>query len=71
MGGTCESCRDKGMAQVLGACITRQTEILRRRLPGAQIYVWSDMLDPSHNARGQYYLVNGDYTGSWHQCQRT
>ena len=23
------------------------------------------MLDPNHNAHGNYYLVSGDYTGSW------
>ena len=23
------------------------------------------MLDPNHNAHGDYYLVEGDYTGSW------
>jgi hypothetical protein len=23
------------------------------------------MLDPHHNARGNYYLVEGDYNGSW------
>ena len=23
------------------------------------------MLDPNHNAHGNYYLVDGDYTGSW------
>ncbi len=23
------------------------------------------MLDPNHNAHGNYYLVNGDFTGSW------
>ena len=23
------------------------------------------MLDPNHNAHGDYYLVDGDYTGSW------
>jgi len=27
--------------------------------------VWSDMFDPNHNAHGNYYLVDGDFTGSW------
>jgi hypothetical protein len=48
-----------------GQCITKQVQILRRHLPGAEIYIWSDMLDPHHNARGDYYLVDGDFTGSW------
>ena len=33
--------------------------------PEAEVFVWSDMLDPNHNAHGNYYLVEGDYTGSW------
>ncbi len=31
----------------------------------SQIYVWSDMFDPHHNAHDNYYLVNGDISGSW------
>jgi hypothetical protein len=65
MGGTCESCRGRDMAALLGQCITRQVDILRRYNPAAQIYIWSDMLDPNHNAHGDYYLVQGDFTGSW------
>lgn len=65
MGGTCEKCRDKNMAELLGGCIGRQVDALRRYSPEARIYIWSDMLDPNHNARGQYYLVRGDFTGSW------
>ena len=33
--------------------------------PDAAVYAWSDMLDPNHNAHGDYYLVDGDFTGSW------
>ena len=29
------------------------------------MFVWSDMLDPNHNAHRDYYLVDGDFTGSW------
>jgi|ERR1043166_4616877 hypothetical protein len=65
MGGTCQACRGKDMAALLGQCVTRQAQILRHHNPGAEIYVWSDMFDPNHNAQGNYYLVNGDFTGSW------
>ena len=34
-------------------------------MPSVEIYIWSDMLDPNHNAHGNYYLVNGDFTDSW------
>jgi hypothetical protein len=65
MGGTCQACQGRNMGQLLGECITKQASILRRYSPGAEVYVWSDMLDPNHNAHGNYYLVKGDYTGSW------
>jgi hypothetical protein len=64
-GGTCEACRGRNMGELLGECITRQTGILRRYNPGARVAIWSDMLDPHHNAHGDYYLVEGDFTGSW------
>jgi len=50
---------------LLGESITRQAEILRRHNPGARLAIWSDMLDPHHNARDDYYLVEGAFTGSW------
>ena len=65
MGGTCRACRGRNMGELLGECITKQAQILRRHIPGVEIYIWSDMLDPNHNAHGDYYLVEGDYTGSW------
>lgn len=65
MGGTCKSCGDMDMSELLGECITRQTQILKRHFPDVQIYIWSDMLDPNHNAHGDYYLVDGDFAGSW------
>ncbi|HEY5910044.1 MAG TPA: hypothetical protein VJA21_05510, partial [Verrucomicrobiae bacterium] len=65
MGGTCQACAGRNMAELLGECITRQCQILRKHIPGVQIYIWSDMLDPNHNAHGNYYLVEGDYAGSW------
>ncbi len=65
MGGTCRACRGQNMGELLGRCVTRQAQALRKYMPGAQIYIWSDMLDPNHNAHGNYYLVEGDYTGSW------
>jgi hypothetical protein len=65
MGGTCAACRGRNMGELLGECITKQVQILRRHLPGVEVYIWSDMLDPNHNAHGDYYLVQGDFTGSW------
>ncbi len=65
MGGTCRACQGRNMGELLGECITKQVAILRTHIPSAEVYIWSDMLDPNHNAHGNYYLVTGDYTGSW------
>ena len=66
-GGGCLSCRERGMSmgEILGDCITRQREIFRRIDPDIEVLIWSDMLDPAHNARDNYYGVVGDFTGSW------
>jgi len=67
MGGTCETCRKRGisMAKMLGEYATKLSDLAHASSPGAEIFVWSDMFDPNHNAHGDYYLVDGDYTGSW------
>lgn len=65
MGGTCAACRGRNMAQLLGECVSRQVAAIRRYSPDTQVYVWSDMFDPNHNAKPGYYLVEGDFTGSW------
>lgn len=66
-GGSCATCRGRNisMAEILGDCITKQVNIMHENNPGAEIFIWSDMLDPNHNAHGNYYLVDGDFTGSW------
>jgi hypothetical protein len=66
-GGSCEACkaRKMTMGEILGDCITKQMQIIREVNPKAKVYIWSDMLDPNHNAHGDYYLVDGDFTGSW------
>ena len=67
MGGTCETCKRRGMsmAAMLGDYATRLHDLVRASSPGAEVFVWSDMFDPNHNARGDYYLVDGDFSGSW------
>jgi hypothetical protein len=49
------------LAQNVQACVST----LRQVNPGGRIYVWSDMFDPNHNAKKDYYLVRGDLAGSW------
>jgi len=66
MGGSCQACKRRGltMAQILGDHITQGFLMIRDINPDAEIWAWSDMFDPGHNARDHYYLVDGDYTGS-------
>ncbi|RPI29339.1 MAG: hypothetical protein EHM61_01970 [Acidobacteria bacterium] len=67
--GTCRACVDRHLTlgQLMGDCITRQFKILKTASPGAEVCVWSDMLDPNHNAdkRKYYYLTSGHFDGSW------
>jgi hypothetical protein len=70
MGGTCRACAGRNMGELLGECVTKQAEILRRHLPGLEIYMWSDMFDPFHNGHGNYYLVDGDFSGAWEHAPK-
>jgi hypothetical protein len=66
-GGACEACKSRKMtmSRILGDCITKQVEIIRKANPHTEVFIWSDMLDPNHNAHDNYYLVDGDFTSSW------
>jgi hypothetical protein len=63
----CEACQRRGLeaGALLADHVRTCGRILREINPGGRIYVWSDMFDPNHNARKDYYLVRGDLTGSW------
>ena len=65
--GSCKACKDRGisLAAILGDCITKQRAIIKRARPDADVYIWSDMLDPNHNAHDNYYVCEGDYSGVW------
>jgi len=66
-GGSCQACKSRQMTmgEILGDCITRQVGLIRQVNPKAEVWCWSDMLDPHHNAHGDYYMVEGDFAGSW------
>jgi hypothetical protein len=66
-GGTCAACEARGMTmgQILADCIRKQCAIIRAVCPDATLYIWSDMLDPNHNARDHYYLAKSTFAGSW------
>jgi hypothetical protein len=67
IGGFCRACQDRRlpMSEILGDCVKRQCEMIHAVDPDAQIFVWSDMFDPNHNARAKYYLIDGSFAGTW------
>ncbi|MEA1997321.1 MAG: hypothetical protein U9N45_06760 [Gemmatimonadota bacterium] len=76
-GGTCAACtsRNMTMGEILADCINKQVEIVKEVAPDAQCVIWSDMIDPNHNAgdrhgHGYYYHVDGTFEGSWEGIPR-
>jgi hypothetical protein len=69
-GGTCAACkaRNLSMKEIFGDCVTQAHGIIREVVPDAEIFIWSDMLDPNHNAstrRPYYFHVPEIFHGSW------
>ena len=59
---------DGSPGAALAASIARVHQRARAIDARAPLWVWSDMFDPHHNAAERdepYYLVNGDWSGSW------
>jgi hypothetical protein len=63
----CAACRSKNMTpgELLAWNVKQAAQIIRDVRPDAEIWVWSDMFDPMHNAVDHYYAVNGSLAGSW------
>ncbi len=63
----CDSCRKDGRTagELLAENVRRCAAVIRGINKNAELCVWSDMFDPSHNAHANFYLVNGDLAGSW------
>lgn len=63
----CGSCWREGRTagELLAENVRQCVATIRKVNPHAQLGVWSDMFDPHHNARGDFYLVQGDLAGSW------
>ncbi len=68
---SCEACKARGIsaAQMIGECVTRQAEMIWELNPEAELFIWSDMFDPNHNALGHqgkfYYHVDETFENSW------
>jgi hypothetical protein len=52
-------------APLLSYNIQNSYKLLQAVSPGAPAYIWSDMIDPYHNAVANYYQVDGTLVGSW------
>jgi hypothetical protein len=63
----CALCRSKHMTpgELLAWNVRQATAIIREIRPDAEIWVWSDMFDPMHNAVDHYFAVNGSLAGAW------
>ncbi|MGO9200986.1 MAG: carbohydrate binding domain-containing protein [Limisphaerales bacterium] len=63
----CALCQGKQMTpgELLAWNVRQAAAIIRSARPDAEIWVWSDMFDPMHNAVDHYYAVNGTLAGSW------
>ncbi len=61
------SCARRGLAagQIFADNARTCIRILREISPSSEIYVWSDMWDPVHNAHDDYYLARGGMAGTW------
>jgi len=53
--------------ELLARHFQKALSFIRKSAPDAKLYTWSDMFTPYHNASpdGPYYLVNGNWAGSW------
>ncbi len=57
--------RFKTTGELFAYNIKRCYEITNTKGGGKPVFVWSDMFQPHHNARENYYMVNNTIAGSW------
>jgi hypothetical protein len=51
--------------QLLAWSVGQTLQIYRSALPGTPLFIWSDMFDPYHNAKDNYFYVEGSFVDSW------
>lgn len=64
--GTCETCRASGLdlPHAYARMVEAERAAVRAVSPETEMFIWSDMADPLHNARpGDYFLCRGGYAG--------
>ncbi len=57
--------RNLTSGQILADNIKFCAGVLRSVSPGSRLYIWSDMVDPVHNAHDNYCLARGGMQGTW------
>jgi len=64
---SCAKCRAKNMTagELLAWSMGQVLQVYRPIMPEVPLYTWNDMFDPYHNAKDNYYHVEGDLAGSW------
>lgn len=64
---SCALCKAMNMTagQLLGWNVEQSLNMFKAATPGSALYFWSDMFDPNMNAHADYYLAEGDISGSW------
>ncbi len=69
---SCASCRAKNMdaGPLLAWSIKQLIQLHHSLSPAAQLYIYSDMIDPNHNAHKHYFHVEGDLAGGWNGVPR-
>jgi hypothetical protein len=65
-----ERASGRSAGEQLAGNVRRCVEVIRRINPDTRLCIWSDMFDPYHNARDDFYLVNGTLAGSWEGLSR-
>jgi hypothetical protein len=65
--GWCRTCQASGQTPgaLLARNVRRCVDLVKEVNPKARVVVWSDLIDPQHNAVDHYYLVNGTLAESW------
>jgi hypothetical protein len=64
---SCFACRSKNVSagDLVAESFKKTYAIYHSALPNSPTWVWNDVFDPYHNARGDVYYVEGTMAGSW------
>ena len=66
VGCRCELCERSGKsyAEMYAEAVTKMRAIIRTVRPDAEIFMWSDMVDPDHNGKKNYYHCRKTFEGA-------